>query len=90
MEDFLSHGQTTRTLGHKNLRCLLDLQGRFMNIDRMSAIEKKAPTTKGTKMAAKTRKSANLLSDEERQEALARALTVIYKSGNAAVCAHRS
>jgi hypothetical protein len=50
----------------------------------MSATGKKTPLvkeTKGTKMAAKTRQHANQLSDEERQHALATALSMIYSKG---------
>ena len=58
----------------------------------MSATGKKTPLvkeTKGTKMAAKTRQHANQLSDEERQHALATALSMIYSGGERAIRAHR-
>jgi hypothetical protein len=58
----------------------------------MSATSKKPPLpreTKGTKMAAKTRQHANQLSDEERQQALATPLSVIYSGGERAICARR-
>ncbi len=45
--------------------------------------------TKGTKMAAKTRQHANQLSDDERQQALATALSMIYSGGERAIRAHR-
>lgn len=45
--------------------------------------------TKGTKMAAKTRQHTNQLSDEERQYALATALSMIYSGGERAIRAHR-
>ena len=63
-----------------------------MKIDPMSATSKKPSLqkeTKGTKMAAKTRQHANQLSDEERQQALAVALSVIYSGGERAICARR-
>lgn len=62
----------------------LDLFRLFVKIDPMSATGKKASLfkdSKGTKMAAKTRQHANQLSDEERQQALAVALSVIYIKG---------
>ena len=63
-----------------------------MNIDFMSVTGKKSSLqkeTKGTKMAAKTRQHANQLSDDERQQALAAALSVIYSGGERAICARR-
>jgi len=65
----------------------------FVKIDLMSATGKKASLfkeSKGKKMAAKTRQHANQLSDEERQQALATALSVIYSGGERAICARRS
>jgi hypothetical protein len=50
----------------------------------MSATGKKASLfkdSKGTKIAEKTRQHANQLSDEERQQALAVPLSVIYIKG---------
>ena len=58
----------------------------------MNATNKKVSLvkeTKGTKMAAKTRQHANQLSDEERQHALATALSMIYSDGERAIRAHR-
>ena len=54
----------------------------------MNATQKKVSLlkeTKGTKMAAKTRQHANQLSDEERQHALATALSMIYSGGDRAI-----
>jgi hypothetical protein len=48
-----------------------------------SPVEQK-PNTKGTKIAAKNRERANRLSDRERQQAMGRALELIYRGGRQA------
>ena len=57
----------------------------------MSASEKKAPLSKGTKLAAAARKECNKLSDESRIHLTATAMRLIYhnQAGATKAFAHR-
>ena len=50
---------------------------------------KKAPKTKGQKMADKARQLTNPATDSERERLLGVALNLIYKGGNGAACVNR-
>jgi len=50
--------------------------------------KKESAKTKGTAMAEKTRAAANRMTDAQREEALAKALQVIYRDGKKA-CVNR-
>ncbi len=50
---------------------------------------KKAPKTKGQKMADKARQLTNPATDSERERLLGVALNLIYKGGNGTACVNR-
>lgn len=75
----------------ETLSVRLDQSVGLMKISRMSVSAKKAPTTKGTKLAAAARKECNKLSDESRIHLTATAMRLIYhnQAGATKAVAHR-